>query len=60
MMPGHAERPDRLRAIHRHLSASGLLAELDVREARPVEDATLAVVNVLKSFADLHLIFFMI
>ena len=45
MMPGHAERPDRLRAIHRHLSASGLLAELDVREARPVEDATLAVVH---------------
>ncbi|HEY5647312.1 MAG TPA: histone deacetylase family protein [Pseudomonadales bacterium] len=44
-MPGHAERPDRLRAIHRHLSATGLLAELDVREARPVEDAMLTAVH---------------
>jgi len=38
MMPGHAERPDRLRAISRYLTDTGLLDELTPRAARPVDD----------------------
>jgi acetoin utilization deacetylase AcuC-like enzyme len=42
MLRGHAERPDRLRAIARHLGDTGLLADLDRRLANPVADETLA------------------
>ncbi len=42
MQPGHAERPDRLRAITAHLTRTGLLADLDVRSATPVADETIA------------------
>ena len=45
MLAGHAERPDRLRAIARHLGNSGLLAELNCRTATPVRDETLARVH---------------
>jgi len=36
MQPGHPERPDRLRAIFKHLEASGLLQDLQQRQASPV------------------------
>ncbi|MCZ6710398.1 MAG: histone deacetylase family protein [Gammaproteobacteria bacterium] len=36
MQPGHPERPDRLRAIMSHLEASGLLQDLQQRNANPV------------------------
>jgi acetoin utilization deacetylase AcuC-like enzyme len=36
MQPRHPERPDRLRAVLQHLEASGLLQELQQREARAV------------------------
>ena len=42
MVPGHAERPDRLRAIASYLKASGRLDEVVEREARPIDDARLA------------------
>ena len=42
MLSGHAERPDRLRAISLHLHNTGLLAELDQRLATPVSDDALA------------------
>lgn len=45
MMAGHAERPDRLRAIARHLTSTGLLAEFDLRAAAPVAQATIARVH---------------
>jgi acetoin utilization deacetylase AcuC-like enzyme len=45
MMPGHSERPDRLRSISEHLRATGLLAELNCREAHPVADAALTAVH---------------
>ncbi len=45
MMPGHAERPDRLRAITRYLTDTGLLDELTLRAARPVSDDLLATVH---------------
>lgn len=45
MTPGHAERPDRLRAITRYLTATGLLADLEQRTAHPVADALLAAVH---------------
>lgn len=45
MMPGHAERPDRLRAIARHLTGTGLLSEFDLRTATPVADAAIARVH---------------
>ena len=42
---GHPERPDRLRAIQARLSGSGLLAELDAREARRANEDELARVH---------------
>ena len=45
MVPGHAERPDRLRAITRWLTDTGLLADLTVRTAQPVSDDLLATVH---------------
>jgi len=42
MLSGHAERPDRLRAISLHLHNTGLLAELDQRLATRVSDDALA------------------
>jgi acetoin utilization deacetylase AcuC-like enzyme len=45
MQPGHAERPDRLRAITRHLTATGLLSGFDTRTAHPIDDADLARVH---------------
>jgi len=45
MMPGHAERPDRLRAINRYLTDTRLLDDLEQRHARPVADDLLAVVH---------------
>ena len=35
--PGHPERPDRLRAIHRHLKAAGLMDQLTRIDAKPVD-----------------------
>ena len=37
MIPGHPERPDRLRAINTHLSNTGLLEDLDCRQAAPFD-----------------------
>ncbi len=45
MQPGHAERPDRLRAVNEYLAATGLLAELEHRNAIPVTDVQLAAVH---------------
>ena len=45
MLAGHAERPDRLRAIARYLDSTGLLADLDARTATPVQDETIAGVH---------------
>ncbi|MGE0622198.1 MAG: histone deacetylase family protein [Pseudomonadales bacterium] len=45
MVPGHAERPDRLRAITRCLTDTGLLADLTLRTAHPVSDDLLATVH---------------
>jgi acetoin utilization deacetylase AcuC-like enzyme len=42
MLPGHAERPDRLRAIALHLTDTGLLAEFQPKRAAPVDDRLLA------------------
>jgi acetoin utilization deacetylase AcuC-like enzyme len=42
---GHPERPDRLRAIQTRLRGSGLLAELDAREARRASEDELARVH---------------
>jgi len=36
MQPRHPERPDRLRAVLKHLEATGLIQELDQRSANPV------------------------
>jgi acetoin utilization deacetylase AcuC-like enzyme len=45
MLAGHAERPDRLRAIAMHLHNTGLLADLDRRTAAPVADAAIAQIH---------------
>ncbi|MGD8830294.1 MAG: histone deacetylase family protein [Pseudomonadales bacterium] len=45
MQTGHAERPDRLRAINQYLSATGLLDRLEQRTAAPVDDLILATVH---------------
>ncbi len=45
MQPGHPERPDRLRAITRHLAGTGLLDELDARPAAPATDEALGRVH---------------
>ncbi len=45
MVPGHAERPDRLRAISSYLQATGLLDELSEREATPVDSTRLAAIH---------------
>ena len=45
MLTGHAERPDRLRAITAHLERSGMLADLTHRTAAPVADETIAGVH---------------
>ncbi|MEM8766257.1 MAG: histone deacetylase family protein [Pseudomonadota bacterium] len=45
MMPGHAERPDRLRAIASYLTASGLLGEFSERETTPVDDVRLSSIH---------------
>ncbi len=54
MQPGHAESPDRLRAITRHLTDTGLLAELESRQAAPVDDGTLARVHAPHYLASLE------
>jgi acetoin utilization deacetylase AcuC-like enzyme len=41
MQPGHPERPDRLRAVIDHLSATGLMAELDSRTPQPAAQSEL-------------------
>ena len=45
MLPGHAERPDRLRAIARHLSNTGLLSEFELRTGAPAIDQVIAGVH---------------
>ena len=45
MQPRHPERPDRLRAVLKHLKASGLLQELEQRDATPVSIEQLQVVH---------------
>ena len=45
MTPGHPERPDRLRALLQHLQATGLMADLDVREPAPADSAALAEIH---------------
>ena len=45
MTPGHPERPDRLRALLQHLEATGLMADLDVREPAPADTAALAEIH---------------
>lgn len=45
MQPGHAERPDRLRAVNDYLAATGLLTEFESRAVDPVADALLAAVH---------------
>ncbi|MCZ6640433.1 MAG: histone deacetylase family protein [Gammaproteobacteria bacterium] len=45
MMPGSAERPERLSALLRYLNDSGLQADLDTRVAEPVDLQTLTNVH---------------
>ena len=45
MTPGHPERPDRLRALLQHLQATGLMADLDVREPAPADAAALSQIH---------------
>jgi len=45
MQPGHPERPDRLRAIARHLQESGLLADLQQQQAEEIAAAELSGVH---------------
>jgi len=45
MQPGHAERPDRLRAVTDYLTATGLLDQLDCREASPIDVDALSKVH---------------
>lgn len=41
MQPRHPERPDRLRAITRHLNETGLIQSLKQRDARAIESSAL-------------------
>lgn len=43
--PRHPERPARLKAVLKHLADTGLLAELDVRQAPPAQRQTLAAIH---------------
>lgn len=45
MLAGHAERPDRLRAIAQYLGNSGLLSQLDRRAAHPAADEVITRVH---------------
>ena len=45
MLPGHPERPDRLRAVNESLSASGLTDGFDCRAATPIAGDGLATVH---------------
>ena len=45
MLPGHAERPDRLRAIGAYLEATGILEGFDCREAPEVDPANLPAIH---------------
>jgi len=45
MLPGHAERPDRLRAINNHLTATGLIDTFERREATALDSETIARVH---------------
>jgi len=45
MQPGHAERPDRLRAVNDYLRASGLIETFDLRVATPIDHASLAAIH---------------
>ncbi len=54
MLPGHAERPDRLRAIAQYLGSTGMLAELDRRAATPVSDAAIARIHAPAYLASLE------
>lgn len=44
-MPGHPERPDRLRAVMQRLSESGMLDDINVELAEEISDETLAMVH---------------
>ena len=45
MLPGHPERPDRLRAVEKHLSNTGLMSDLICVDAEPVEMAMVAAIH---------------
>lgn len=44
-MPGHPERPDRLRAVMQRLSESGLLDDMNVKLAEEISDDMLAMIH---------------
>lgn len=44
-MPGHPERPDRLRAVMQRLSESGMLDDMNVELAEEISDEMLAMVH---------------